>query len=129
MDLDAVAHGPTNLSLVPAPEKTPAAPGAPTVRDRADRPPARVLRSTNLLRSAGLPPRLGQRGPRGGRIGEAAGQQVEGEQLEEDRQEEHPARRREDGQRRNGLRKVDELFADLHFVRRREGTARRRFRQ
>src|SRR3981189_2235086 len=106
--------------LSPAPEKTPAAPRAPTVRDRADGRPARVIRSTNLPRSAGLPSWLRQRGPGGGRIGEAAGQQVEGEQLEEDRQEEHPARRREDGQRRNGLRKVDELLPDLHFVRRRE---------
>src|SRR6266478_3860920 len=116
---------PTNLSLPPASEKTRAAPRDPIVRDRADGRSARVLRSTHLPRSAGLPPRLRQCGPRGGWIGEAAGQQVEGKQLEEDGQEEHPARRREDGQRRDGLGKVDELLADLHFVRRREGAARR----
>jgi len=85
----------------------------PIVRDRADGRSARVLRPTNRPRSAGLPSRLSQRGPGGGRIGEAAGQQVEREQLEEDGQEEHPARRRKDGQRWDGLGKVDELLANL----------------
>src|SRR5439155_3437674 len=58
------------------------------------------------------PPRLRQ-GGYGRRIGEAARQQVEGKQLEEDRQQQHSSGRGEDGERRDRLGQIDELLADL----------------
>src|ERR1700730_3732764 len=111
MDLDAVAHGPTNLSPGPRSGKDPTSASCsecPGSRGWPARPRPPFDKACG---SAGLPPWLRQRGPGGRRIGEAAGQQVEGKQLEENGQEEHPARSREDGQRRDGLGEVDEVLA------------------
>src|SRR6185369_587746 len=89
---------------------------ARTVRDPAQSPPTCVATSTELSGLAGLAARFRQRRRRGRRIDEAAREQVEGQQLEQDGQKQHAARRGEDGERGDRLRQIDELLADLDLV-------------
>src|SRR4051794_24192977 len=86
---------------------------APSVRDPAQSLPTWVATSTDLSGLPGPAARFRQRRRGGRRIHEAAREQVEGQQLEEDGQQQHPARGGEDGERGDRLRQIDELLADL----------------
>src|SRR5437762_3069175 len=111
------------LPLRGAGGEDPACPNCPGSRGRL------VPGRRKLDRSAGLAPRLRQRGGRGRRIDEAAGEEIEREQLEEDGQEQQSSGRRENGQRRNGLGQIDQLLAHLRLLLARQRSSGRGFRQ
>src|SRR5207248_2247811 len=106
------------LRDVPGYEEVP--PTKLSVAARSGCPALRVLTRWSGSRCARR--RQEPRRIRGG-IDEARGEQVEGQELEEDRQQQHPARGREDGESGDRLRQIDELLADLALLLGGEGSS------